>query len=55
MARPTVCNDKYSKCFLTVNSHSPPFPWPGILQVTEDPPACPQVLKHSNKTFSLLG
>ena len=42
MARPTVCYNKSSNVLYS-NSYSPPFPWPGILQVTEDPPACPQV------------
>ena len=42
MARPTVCYDKPNTSFYML-FYSPPYPWPGILQVTEDPPGCPQV------------
>ena len=37
----------YTEYSFMLNVHvlicRPPFPWPGILQVTEDPPGCPQV------------
>ena len=46
MARPTVCMlAQQTEVYLNVTVYSPPFPWSGILQVTEDPPACPQVAK----------
>ena len=38
-----VCDNAILDMFYIIVCCRPPFPWPGILQVTEDPPGCPQV------------